>query len=173
MAAKIAPPKLKNDTSYSEWKNKLDMWCIVCGYEKKEQAIIVLLQSLNENKKAEKAVSKLKVTDLNVDDGFDKLINKLDKTFKLRKPKSRIMYMLNLTSFFELKIWTLMIIFWNSNIWTIKCYSLIWNYWIIFYASKADGSHFSKWFEIWKYETCFKKNFVKCAKQFEKQWNEH
>ena len=71
MAAKIAPSKLKNDTSYSEWKNKLDMWRIVCGYKKKEQAIIALLQSLNENKNAEKAVSNLKVTDLNVDDGFD------------------------------------------------------------------------------------------------------
>ena len=36
MATKIAPPKLKNDTSYSKWKNKLDMWRIVFGYEKKE-----------------------------------------------------------------------------------------------------------------------------------------
>ena len=35
---------------------KLDMWQIVCGYEKREQVIIVLLQSLNENKKAEKIV---------------------------------------------------------------------------------------------------------------------
>ena len=79
---------------------------IVRGYEKKEQAITVLLQSLNENKKVEKAVSKLKVADLNVDDGFgfDKLIAKLDETFKTEKPKSRIMYMLNLISFFELKI---------------------------------------------------------------------
>ena len=85
MAAKIAPSKLKNDTSYSEWKNKLDMWRIVYGYKKKEQAIITLLQSLNENKKAEKAVSNLKVTDLNVDDGFDKLIAKLDETFKTEK----------------------------------------------------------------------------------------
>ena len=87
MAAKIAPPKLKNDTSYSEWKIKLDMRRIVRGYEKKEQAITVLLQSLNENKKVEKAVSKLKVTDLNVDDGFgfDKLIAKLDETFKTEK----------------------------------------------------------------------------------------
>ena len=40
------------------------MWRIVRGYRKKEQVIIVLLQSLNENKKVEKAVSKLKVTDL-------------------------------------------------------------------------------------------------------------
>ena len=53
-------PKLKNDTSYSEWKNKLDMWHIVCSYRKKEQVIIVLLQSLNENKKAEKTVLRIK-----------------------------------------------------------------------------------------------------------------
>ena len=58
---------------------------IVCSYEKKEQAIIVLLQSLNENKKAEKAVSKSKVTNLNVDNGFDKLIAKLNETFKTEK----------------------------------------------------------------------------------------
>ena len=103
MAAKIAPSKLKSDTSYSEWKNKLDMWRVVCGYEKKEHAIIALLQSLNENRKAEKAVSNLKVTDLNVDNGFDKFIAKLDETFKTVS-QSRIMYMLNLISFFELKI---------------------------------------------------------------------
>ena len=35
----------------------VDMWRIVRGYRKKEQVIIVLLQSLNENKKVEKAVS--------------------------------------------------------------------------------------------------------------------
>ena len=56
MAAKIAPSKLKSDTSYSEWKNKLDMWRVVCGYEKEEHAIIALLESLNENRKAEKAI---------------------------------------------------------------------------------------------------------------------
>ena len=44
-----------------------------------------MLQSLNENKKAEKAVSKLKVTNLNVDNGFDKLIAKLNETFKTEK----------------------------------------------------------------------------------------
>ena len=61
------------------------MWRVVCGSAKKEQAIIVLLQSLNENKKAEKAGSKLTVTDLNVDDGLEKLLEKLDSTFKLEK----------------------------------------------------------------------------------------
>ena len=60
------------------------MWRTVCGHNKKEQAI-VLLQSLNEDKKAEKAVSKLTVTDLNVADGLEKLLEKFDSTFKTEK----------------------------------------------------------------------------------------
>ena len=59
MTTKITPPKLKSNTPYTEWKNRLQMRRTVYGYAKKEQAIIVSLQSLNENKKAEKAVSKL------------------------------------------------------------------------------------------------------------------
>ena len=103
MAAKIAPPKLKNDTSYSEWKIKLDMWRIIRGYEKKEQAITVLLQYLNENKKVEKAVSKLKVADLNVDDGFvfDKLIAKLDETFKSEKTQESYNVYVEFNKFFR------------------------------------------------------------------------
>ena len=61
------------------------MWRTVCGYAKKEQTTVVLLQFLNENKKAEKAVSKLTVTDLNVDDGLENLLEKLDSTFKMEK----------------------------------------------------------------------------------------
>ena len=57
------------------------MWRTVCGYDKKEQAI-VLLQSLNENKKAEEALSKLTVTDLNADNRLEKLLKKLKSTFK-------------------------------------------------------------------------------------------
>ena len=40
---------------------------------------------MNENKKAEKVVPKLTVTDLNVDDGLEKLLEKLDSTFKTEK----------------------------------------------------------------------------------------
>ena len=85
MTTKITTLKLKSDTSFTKWKNRLRMWRVVCGSAKKEQAIIVLLQSLNENKKAEKAGSKLTVTDLNVDDGLEKLLERLDSTFKLEK----------------------------------------------------------------------------------------
>ena len=45
MATKTTPPKLKIDTPYTEWKNRLQMWKTVYGYAKKEQAI-TLLQSL-------------------------------------------------------------------------------------------------------------------------------
>ena len=79
------------------------MWCIVRGYRKKEQVIIVLLQSLNENKKVEKAVSKLKVTDLMLMILINGLLH-LTRPSELRKPKSRMMYMMNLISFFALKI---------------------------------------------------------------------
>ena len=81
----------------------VDMWRIVRGYRKKEQVIIVLLQSLNENKKVEKAVSKLKVTDLMLMILINGLLH-LTRPSELRKPKSRMMYMMNLISFFALKI---------------------------------------------------------------------
>ena len=61
------------------------MWRTVCGYDKKEQAITALRQSLNQHKKGEKAVSKLTVTDLNADDGLEKLLEKLGSTFKKEK----------------------------------------------------------------------------------------
>ena len=82
MSSKIPPPKLKVESSYTEWKNELLMRTLVCGYVKKEQGIIVLLQSLSENQKAKKAVSTLTSTDLNKDDGLNILLNKLDELFK-------------------------------------------------------------------------------------------
>ena len=48
---------------------------------KKEQAIIVWLESLDNNVKAEKAVDQLTVTELNVDNGMEALLNKLDSVF--------------------------------------------------------------------------------------------
>ena len=45
----------------------MQMWVVVFGTPKNEQRIIVLLQSLTGNKKAEKAVSTLTVTDLHKD----------------------------------------------------------------------------------------------------------
>ena len=58
------------------------MWKIVCSIPPKLQGIILLLQSIVENKKAEKAVSTLTVHDLDRKAGLDVLIEKLDNAFK-------------------------------------------------------------------------------------------
>ena len=67
---KTAPPKFKEDVAYKTWKNKLFMWTLVTNVPKKEQAIVVLLEALEGNQKAEKAVSDLTAAQLNVDDGL-------------------------------------------------------------------------------------------------------
>ena len=33
---RLAPPVLDNNIPYRSWKNKLQMWTLVCGVEKKE-----------------------------------------------------------------------------------------------------------------------------------------
>ena len=80
MLSKMSQSKLKVQ-SYTEWKNKLLMWTLVCGYVKKEQGII-LSQSLSENQKAKNVVIPLTLTDLNKEDGLNILLNKLDELFK-------------------------------------------------------------------------------------------
>ena len=70
------------DVNYKVWKNKLDMWKIVSSIPPKEQGIIVSLQSIADNNKAEKAFSTLTVHDLNRETGLDVLIEKLDSAFK-------------------------------------------------------------------------------------------
>ena len=66
---KLALPIFSKDVNYKVWKNKLDMWKIVCSIPPKEQGVIVLLQSIADNKKAEKTVSKLTAHDLNRETG--------------------------------------------------------------------------------------------------------
>ena len=55
------------------------MWKIVCVIPRKEQGIIVLLQSIGDNK-TKKAVSTLTVQ--NKETGLNVLIEKLDNAFK-------------------------------------------------------------------------------------------
>ena len=54
------------------------MWQLVTSVKKEEQAIIVLLESLDCNSKSEKAVSELTANELNTSDGMNILIGKLE-----------------------------------------------------------------------------------------------
>ena len=58
------------------------MWEVVCGTPKNEKRIIMLLQSLIGNEKAERAVSTLTITDLQNNTGLQALIAKLDNAFQ-------------------------------------------------------------------------------------------
>ena len=84
---KLAPQILSKDVNYKVWESKSDMpryvLEIVCSIPPKEQGIIVLLQRIADNKKAEKAVSTLTVRDLNRKTELDVLIEKLDNAFNI------------------------------------------------------------------------------------------
>ena len=93
---KTAPHKFKEDIAYKTWKNKLSMWTLVTNVPKKEQAIVVLLEALEGNQKAEKAVSNLTATQLNVDDGLKVLLDKLDIAFQADSLRLRIMHIVHI-----------------------------------------------------------------------------
>ena len=57
------------------------MWKLACNGDVKEQGVITLLQSLNGNEKAEKAVSNLTAQMLYNNNGLDILLEKLDAIF--------------------------------------------------------------------------------------------
>ena len=82
---KKTPPKFSEGTSYVAWRNKIEMWKRVTSVVKEEQGIVVLLDSLEGNSKAEKATANFTDTDLFCADGLQKLIEKLDSVFKREK----------------------------------------------------------------------------------------
>ena len=82
---KTCPPKFVEGMSYTSWKNKAEMWQLVTSVDKKEQAIVILLQSLEGHSKAEKAASELTAAELHNDIGMKVLFEKLDMVFKVKK----------------------------------------------------------------------------------------
>ena len=77
--------KFHPNMSYKMWTNKLEMWQKVTTLPKSEQAILVLLEALDGNIKAEKAVENITVHDINNYNGINFLIEKLNYIFKSEK----------------------------------------------------------------------------------------
>ena len=80
------PPKSKRtlpgfheDMVYKTWKNKLNMRQIITSVLKKEQGIVVLLDLLEGNGKAEKAIADIRAEEVNNGDGIKVIIDKLDQ----------------------------------------------------------------------------------------------
>ena len=81
-AKRTAPPIFSNDVTYKFWKNRIEVSTVICGVPRNERGILLLLQSLKGNKKAEKAVSTLTPADLHKETGLKILIRKLDDAFQ-------------------------------------------------------------------------------------------
>ena len=75
------------------------MWEIVTSVDKKERAIIVLLDALERNVKPEKAVQDSRAEELNMTDGMNIFLNKLDVVLKVKKLMKLIMLIPNLILF--------------------------------------------------------------------------
>ena len=76
MTSKKTPPLFFSP--YSEWREKVLMWQMVTSVPKKEQGILVRLVSFENDKAAERTVSRLKKEELNADDGLEVIIKCLD-----------------------------------------------------------------------------------------------
>ena len=76
---KRTPPVFHEDMLYKTWKNKLNMWQVITSVAKKEQSISILLDLLEGNAKAEKAVADIKAGERNNDDGVKVIKDKLDR----------------------------------------------------------------------------------------------
>ena len=91
---RLASPMLGSSIPCRSWKNKLQMWTLVCGVDKKtnKQGIIVLLQSLSNNKKPGKAVSNLTSVELYTENMFKFIIRKIRCCISIRMLKMHIFF---------------------------------------------------------------------------------
>ena len=74
--SKKTPPKFHYNMSYKTRTNKLEMWQKATKLPKSAQAIIVLLEALDGNVKAEKAVENVTAHGINNDNGMNFLTEK-------------------------------------------------------------------------------------------------
>ncbi|CAC5379710.1 unnamed protein product [Mytilus coruscus] len=76
------PPGLTKDKSYQQWKNEVKMWQLVTDLDKKKRGLAL---ALSIQGKPREVVLEVDPSDLNVDEGVDKLITELDKLFEKDK----------------------------------------------------------------------------------------
>lgn len=74
------PPAFNSDFNYENWKKDIEIWRKLTDIEKNKQALAIHLVLTG---KARQASTEISITELNSDNGVDKLIEKLDDLFLL------------------------------------------------------------------------------------------
>ena len=82
MSANKAPPSMREESSYEEWKKEIEIWKLFTDLPKKKHGPALLL-SLSG--KARDAALELNAVDIAAEDGIDKVIEKLDTLFLVDK----------------------------------------------------------------------------------------
>ena len=72
------PPALEEDSNYESWKNELEMWRLITDLPKTKQALAVVLSL--KGKSREKALE-VEAASLNMENGIETLLTKLDEIF--------------------------------------------------------------------------------------------
>ena len=71
-----APPILREDSSYGQWKHQIEAWKLLTEVAEEKQGLSIYLHGLDE--KFKDIISKIDIKDLNSKDGVKKIIDKLD-----------------------------------------------------------------------------------------------
>lgn len=82
MASCKWPPKLSDESRYENWKTDVEIWCKLTDIPKKKQALAIHLSLCG---RARIASSEIPVSDLEVEEGVDAILKKLDGLFLVDK----------------------------------------------------------------------------------------
>ena len=82
-SARLNIPIFGGDKSYGRWLQEIKAWELTTTLEKKKQALTIAL-ALPEGSEVRRRIFEESgsIEELNVDDGIDKLITRLDKWYK-------------------------------------------------------------------------------------------
>ena len=72
------PPNFNSDMNYESWKKDIAIWCKLTDIPKDKQALAIHLVLTG---KARQASSEVEVSELEKEDGVERLISKLDQLF--------------------------------------------------------------------------------------------
>ena len=79
---RINTPAFGGEKTYERWKEEIAAWELICGVDKKKQALLIALSFPEGSEVRDKVFNEVKNADLNKEDGLKVLLEHLDKWYK-------------------------------------------------------------------------------------------